>query len=353
MDIQFKQFLFTKHILVTDENPFDQNTDPEYIFTVNLAFSRELGIRIVSGAYKANLNTFRFAAQQLGTYVPEPFYRGFPQSVVNMSTDQILFDQFYHYLQTYGYGWFDGPSSHSVFETDEQTTRTVFSENVTPKDFVVMYEQEAVEVIKSSIREILSGSRPLDGFRQNLVYYGWFDYGMDIVPERIPCKRTAIDLLYRSKNLVFTKFLDIPDVIKLLEYIQFIQYGSENLKKLNLKNRDRKLLINVMDILFVRLDVKDHLADCFEKRRIWCGLLHHLHYQPKCSEASWFIGEIRNGRNHSHMSGFESLMREGRYAKAAEYLKNAKGHGALVRNLNYILSRCKNENEVKEVLAHV
>ena len=63
----------------------------------------------------AHEDLISLAADMLGEYVPEPFYRGFPKSVLQMAPDAVLFDQLLHYTQTYGWGNFS-EAGHSLFE---------------------------------------------------------------------------------------------------------------------------------------------------------------------------------------------------------------------------------------------
>ena len=64
-------------------------------------------------------------SKRFGENVPKPFYRGFPQSVRNLSTEELLFDQLAHYFNTYGLGNFEEPG-HSMLEKDFE--RAAFQE---------------------------------------------------------------------------------------------------------------------------------------------------------------------------------------------------------------------------------
>jgi ABC-type sugar transport system ATPase subunit len=77
--------------------------------------------------------------------VPPSFYRGFPESVKKLSRAELLFDQLIHYTRTYGFGNFDSPD-YSRFEEDFE--RCAFREEVTPRDFSILCEEEAKEVLK-------------------------------------------------------------------------------------------------------------------------------------------------------------------------------------------------------------
>lgn len=350
----FKEFLFQKHILVAPgDGSFTTKDSRGDAFCTVTALAKKFSIRIKSRADIACKEMIADAAKFLGEYVPDPFYSGFPDSVRRLTSEQLLFDQLYHYSLTYGMGWFD-VAGHSVIE--EVYERIGFNEYAEPKDFDILPETEAEEKVKELIRLLLSGNRPLNADQLETMKAAYAEFGKDILPEWMPCKDTAIRLLYDFKDLDFCRFLKLSDTIKLLQYIQFTQYHSENLKKLNLKNQDRKFLTKVID-WFERADMKEDAHYCdyleaFAKRKIWCGLFHHIHYRNKLSYGLMgrFISDVRSNKNLSHYHHFEKYMREGNHKAAANYLKTWKGESALIRNLNYILSRCGSEHEIEEVL---
>ena len=148
----------------------------------------------------------------------------------------------------------------------------------------------------------------------------------------------------------------LSDTIKLLSYIQYMQYGSENLKKLNLKNQDRKFITQVINWFFEDPDAVDkwrhytNTYECHEKRKIWCGLLHHIHYHPHTKPAQIFVNGIRDGKNQSNLAIVERHMSLDHPVGAARCMKTAKGAGALIRNLNYFLSRCEGNRRIIDIL---
>lgn len=352
----FKEYLFTQHYLVNDGIETDEYgrqtesfTDPEHLdyeeaMATIVTLAQKFGIRIVGGFEYASKQLIRNAANYIGEYVPEPFYRGFPQSVLELTTNQKIYDQLN------GFGWWHD-IQHSTLENIYE--RVAFNENVKKKEFTVITDDEAKRILTGNLRDILGKtSRPLNPEMNEIMIEGWRAFGEKIVPEKILCKRTAVMLFCESKNPVFLKNLEIPDAIRILEYIQYTAYRSEKLNELNLRNKDRKLIATALDILFGKIladDFDSLCAACFEKRAIWCGMLHHLHYKPKVYFAEVLIKRLREGPNFSAMSTFETLMRQGHTVGAARYLKDAKGSGVLIRNLNYILSRCKTDEEIEEV----
>ena len=74
MTTGLKEYLFAKHILVNESG-----RDRENCFPTLFALAGQLGIRITEGAELALPEMIRFSAEQLGLFVPEPFYRGFPE----------------------------------------------------------------------------------------------------------------------------------------------------------------------------------------------------------------------------------------------------------------------------------
>ena len=351
----FKEYLFQKHILVNDSPVFYASSKEQRsaTFATVVALAKMFSIKIVDGVEMVSESMIDDAAKYLGMDVPDPFYKGFPESVRNLTSEQLLYDQLNHYTQTYGLGWFE-EAGHSVVE--EVYERIGFNEYSEPKDFIAYDEHEAEGYLKDCIFKLLEGNRPLNVDQIEVVKAAYEEFGNDILPPWIPCKDTVIRLLYDSGNLEFCKYLKLSDTIKLLQYIQFTKYGSENLKKLNLKNQDRKFLTKVID-WFEEADMKIDTKYCdyleaFAKRRIWCGLFHHIHYKNKLNYGLMerFITDVRSNKNLSHYHYFELYMREGHYKAAANYLRSWKGESALVRNLNYILSRCKNDKQVEEVL---
>ena len=382
----FKDQLFARHILVHDDGSYTKDADKDVCeaFNTVLTLARKFGIRVTKGATRANRTMIYDAERNIGNHVPEPFYRGFPETVREMTPDKLLYDQIWHYIQTYGMGWFDRPG-HSILERapdnltfhekyfrygmEKQTYDQFFDmafeqtkwapdseEKTAPKDFVILMENEANDEIKRILKDLLSGNRPLNKSLKYFIHEGWLTFGADILPEKIPCKDTVIDLLYKTKDMLFTRYLKLSDTIKLVQYIQYYCYESENLNQLNLRNQDRKLISKVIDSLtqddgsfgaFYRFDSED----CYEKRKIWCGLLHHIHYKPKTALQKMFVDDMRGGPNHSAFSEFERNLKKFGAPAAARRLNDRKGSGAVLRNLNYLLSRCKDEDEIKEVLA--
>ena len=121
------------------------------------------------------------------------------------------------------------------------------------------------------------------------------------------------------------------------------------IKSLNLRNSDRKLISNVIDFFFS--GEGPDTRECYEKRQLWAGLLHHIHYRPKNEAAAAFVQAMRGkSENKSVWSSFEAAMAENDVLKAADLLMAGKGVGAAARSLNYMLSRCQSEPDTVNAL---
>lgn len=358
----YKRFLFSKHIMVHEansENNWSKPVDADDFFPVLITLGQKFGIRINKHPELATMDMIQLASEELGVDVPAPFYRGFPHTVLELTPNQLLYDQLLHYTHTYGCGWFEEPG-HSVIEGTIPHPETAsfeqvaYNESVPAKDFIILPEEEATNSLKEAIRELMASNRPLNGNQSTIATAGWFDFGKDILPEWMACKDTVINFLYGTKDLSFCRYLKLSDVIKLLARIQHVTYLSDNLKKLNLKNQDRKFVTSVIDYI-VKLDSESKkvycdFAECFEKRKIWCGLLHHIHYRSNYETMKLFISDVRSNENHSVYSDVEALIKRNDVPAATETLLLRKGPSEVIRHLDYLLSRCHDEAEVKSIL---
>ena len=333
----YKDYLFEKHILVSEGM-----TEEKYVFETLFAMAHFFGVKITKGKELVRCGMVKELSKRLGENVPEPFYRGFPQSVRNLSAEELLFDQLIHYFNTYGLGNFDEPG-HSVFEKDFE--RAAFQEDTEAQEFMIQTEEEAEDTIRTMVNDLLSGSRPLNERQYKLALTFIRDY-IENIPD-IASKNTRMRLLIDTKNLSLADSLNLSDVMKLVDELNCRKYHNNNLKKLNLKNQDRKFLTALLDRMFRsgRCDI----GTCYEKKQLWNGFLHHIHYQPKNEEAKRFVHAMRTKGNESVYSEFEQLMKENRHREAAELLQEKKGTSALLRNIDYILSRM-NREEVQTFL---
>lgn len=337
----FKNFLFTKHVLVNDSNQKGEDC-LECVFS----FANLLGIKIIKGLELANLDLIKYSSKMLGQNIPDPFYKGFPNSVKQLTKDELLFDQLMHYRYTYGYQHFDNPG-HSLLE--ELYKRIPFKENITIKEFIILKEEDAVNELKIFVDDLLASTRPLSDSQYQLVQNFINEYKYCV--ENIASKNTAIRLLINTRNEYYVRFLNLSDVIKVVDQLNYELYRNENVKKLNLKNKDRKFITKIIDILFEQGQC--NIKECFEKRKIWCGLLHHIHYKPSNDMAKEFLSLVRSGKNISAYAEFEKSMLDYNIKEAVDCLVRNKGSGSLLRHLNYILSRCYDDEDIEYVIKRI
>lgn len=337
----YQELLFEQNCLVAESNANSENA-----LEVLFSFASLYNIRIVHGEKLAQREMIPFISKQLGINVPEPFYKGFPDSVKKLSMDELLFDQFFHYTKTYGLNLFE-EAGHSLFETFLE--RVAFREATKVKDYCIITEEEANAKIADIVGNLLLSSRPLNDVQYALVLEYLKDSDYDIA--YCSSKNTIIRLLVDSRNLKLVRLISMSDVIKLVDEINYRCYGNENIKKLNLRNRDRKFVSAVIDNLF---DMhKCDIETCCEKKAIWCGLLHHIHYQPRNESAKRFVDCMRGKENISVFSKFEKALAEKEIKDAVAILREGKGTAAVLRNLNYLISRCSTQEEVNAVLESI
>ena len=338
MKRNLKEYLFCKNILVKEAATTEENA-----FAVLFTLAKKFDIQVTQGRELVQQDMIALASEVLGYYVPEGFYRGFPHSVRNLTKEQLLFDQLVHYTITYGFGDFSNPG-HSVFEQDFQ--RLAFDEETEPKEFVVLTEAEAAERLKEFVDAMLQNSRPLSEQQYDVLktYIGTYSYKI----EKCACKDTAIRLLLDTRDPEYARFLALADVIPFVDRLNYQVYENENIKKLNLKNADRKLISRVIHVAFQK--GRRNVRDCFEKKALWSGLLHHIHFRTEDEDLKQFVALMRSKENRSAYSAFERAMLNSDIAAAVKALREGKGSGALLRNLNYIVSRCKSEQEVQMLL---
>ena len=340
MKTLFTDFLFSKHFLVNCEGSKTNS------FETLFAMANLFNIRIVSGQNLAEPEMIHTAERCIGRHVPAPFYNGFPQSVRALSPDALLFDQLLHYAQTYGSSDFSEAGTSLLEETFE---RLAFREKAEIKDFSIVTEEEAVCQLADSVNDLMASTRPLSESQYELVLEYIREYHYEI--PHCESKDTSVKLLLDTREPAYAAFLQLSDVIRIVDHLNYESYGNRDLKNLNLKNQDRKFLTQIINTIF--LEGQCNVIDCFEKKKIWNGLLYHIHYQPVNETAKTFVEGIRGKENLSVYSSFEKHMQQGEIQQAVLALRKGKGSGALLRKLSYILSRCETEEDVAFVLQNL
>ena len=140
----YKEYLFEKHILVSDGEK-----EEKHVFETLFAMAHFFGVKITKGRELVHCGMVKELSKRFGENVPKLFYRGFPQSVRNLSTEELLFDQLSHYFITYGLGNFEEPG-HSMFEKDFE--RAAFQEETEVQEFVIQTEEEAEETVRVIVK---------------------------------------------------------------------------------------------------------------------------------------------------------------------------------------------------------
>lgn len=337
----YKDVLFNHNILVCEAK-----TTLAVSFATRYLLEKSFGIRITAEKNLVTEAMVPYVAARLGKNVPEPFYRGFPESVRKLSADELLFDQWLHYYRTYGEGDFSAPGQSVV---EERVEREAFCEDYDVKEFCVITEEKACEKLLEYAESLLTGSRPLSEEQYRFVHEYIADFSYEL--KRCPSKSLAIRLLLDFRNVTYADFLCLSDVIKLVDELNYQNYGGRNVKKLNLRNQDRKFVTDVINYLFRA--GKDDVRNCFEKKAVWNGLLHQIHYKPLDEASAQFVQLIRGKSNYSVYAEFEAAMAEKDICAAVNALVNGKGKGAVLRNLNYIVSRCESEEEFVFVVSQL
>ncbi len=329
-----KKYLFQKKVLVAD-TPADPDLVAECVITLGKCY----GIVCTHGSELLSRKLLEFVETVLPYRVPWAFYQGFPESVKHLNIEEKIFDQLVHYMRTYGFGNFNTPG-YSLFDTNFK--RAVFDEDTEPTYFTVVTEDEAARIGGELLCGLLASSRPIseDQFSYVLAYRA--AYGMP--DARIGSKDTARKLLLETGDISYSSLLSLSDVIGFVELLNYKRTGMTDIKKLNLKNQDRKLISAIIDNIFTVGSINEDV--CYEKRDLWCGLLHHIHYKPSCEAAERFVSDIRSGKCASVYSDFERLIAEGKPDEAAMLLSEKRGGAAVLRKLNYLVSRTTSEEQI-------
>lgn len=342
MHAAYEDYLFSQGYFAADEAS-DAAAEDRHPAEALLALAHFGEIRITAHPELANLHMLEVAARNLGKDIPEPFMRGFPETALKLSTAELLLDQYFHYFRTYTLGDFS-ERGHSLFE--EYYGRAAFAEDVEPKPFAILLPEEAEELLARAIDGFLASTRPLNEANLTLLVRYLKDHDRPL--EACASKDTACRLLIATRDPRFADLLALADDIRLVEWLLELSYPEMTIKKLSLMNRDRTLIASVLDRQFERGGCDTRT--CLEKKAIWKGLLHHIHYQPKCEEARAFCNAVRGREARSAYSDFERLLKMGDVRGATDSLLEGKGPTAVLRRLVHLLSRCRTDEDIDYVL---
>ena len=296
----FKTYLFTKHLFISDSG-LESSEAAEVLSSL----SRLFHIRVTEGGMMADVSMIRLASSELG--------------------------------------------SQAHPDVKERSARLAFREDSEVKEFRIINSIEAHALLTQAADDLLQSSRPLSESQYQLVLHAVTD--LHFVPACCHCKSTAYRLLLDTFDLSFSRYFSLPDVLKFAEYLCYRQYGIEDGRKLRLSRRYRKLIIRILDR---KLSTGEpDLAACCERQKIWCGLLHCLHYQPSTEAGRRFVKAMREGPNLSVYSRFEAALKMEDIKEAVGILIEGKGVGTVLRHATYLLSRCHNPEEIDYVIEHM
>ena len=180
----------------------------------------------------------------IGVCVPEPFYRGFPETVKALTKEEKLFDQLFHYFITYQMGDFE-EAGHSIFESEFK--KTAFREGYETKKFEIVTEEAAEALLKSYVLDMAKSSRPLSEEQYEVLKEATLEY--DYCDIEIGSLNTTVKLIYDLQRTDLADQIKLSDIIKLVEYVAH-ENRQRSLKKLNLKNADRKLIAGCIKRIF-------------------------------------------------------------------------------------------------------
>lgn len=339
MEQIFKDFLFNKNILVKDSYEVNDKEERDLLCTALMA---NYGYNVVSGKEFMDRRIYTFVHDKLDTKPVEPFYRGFPESVKKLCPNELLFDQLLSYYRTYGLNDFS-EEQHSVCESPVE--RIALLKSFKTVNVKILTECEAKNVLKDYISDLCSGTRPVSVEQYNIILKYVNTYGY----VRIKSSDIAIKLLIDTRKLSIADNLRLNEFPKIVEQLNYKVYNNKKVKKLNLKNQDRKFLTKVLNGLILKAE--DNFVDeavlCVEKRAVWKGILHHLHYHNEELCKYIYCEEFR-----STLAVFESFMRNGDVTGALDLLIDEKGINFALRNINYIVSRAGTDDlkSIKKLL---
>lgn len=332
---EFKDYLFNKLIVVSK----GENPDKENASLLCTALMVKFGYNVVKGNYMMDEEVFSFINDSLYYSPAEPFYRGFPESVKKLFPEELLFNQLLSYYKTYGLEDFS-QIQHALIE-EGPVEKIALYKRYTTKNIIILSEEEAKNKLNEIISDMCKGTRPLNNENYDLLKEYILEYNN--IPE-IASKNTLIKLLVDTENLSLIDTLKLNEFIKVVDYLNYYKYNNKNLNKLNLKNKDRKLLISILNKLLENSN-PDDVKYCLERRKEWKGILHHLHYHNNK------LNIIYEDKIKSDSSKFESLLNQGYQLAAMATLHDLKGTSAVLRNLDYIIS--KDESKLADILTHL
>ena len=342
MDRLFKEFLFTKGVLVSEVGGrIEKPLTPDVL-------EQQCGIVLPQGTPPIHPKLLAWIQGQLGKDVPSGFYQQFPASVKQMSPELLQYEQTCHYLEQDASLALQLPTpEHSMLERKEE--RMAFEEDTPRKHFVVLSEKEAKDKLGHIIEDMLKSPKPLTELQYKvlLTYVTTYDYIIDCCA----CKNTAIRLLVDTRDLAYGRFLKLSDVIEVANLLSSRHETYPKKKNIQLPCKDRKLVTRLIDQL-MKIATWD-AEICYGKKKEWCGLLHHIHYKTYNPMSETFVKGIRSDENLSVYSDVEFYLSEDNWEKALNCLYESKGSDGVLQALLRLVGYCRYEKDVAVVLKSI
>ena len=342
----FVKALNNKHIVLQNGEGKNQVEALYYL-------ASRFGVIITKGEEFANIELVDQIATVLGNVVPDPFYRGFPESVHKLSKAEVVLDQLLHYAQTYGLGNFD-EAGHSLFEPEVK--RLAMKEKTEPIPFKIVSEDEAWYEVEVIINNLCASTRPLNADNRELLI-AWIKEDKATLPT-IASKTARIELSAEfRKNIGLTIFdiLDLADELNVKQngiYTGYCPPRKTSLKKLHLNSANRRFLVNMLNEVLNKPLSLHETKLLVEKKKFWKGLLHHIHYRPKTNAQKCFVSLMYDDFVKSYNSDMMRQLANNNTFAAAE-LAAKKGSANLLRNLVFLLSRAKTDEDAAAILSRV
>lgn len=315
----------------------------------------------------------------LGNDTAKPFYRNFPQSVVEMPEYLLMLDQIITYVAVYGPDsdkldddYKNKTFSHSIFEGNEteKDEVAVYKAGATKKRFKCIKIDDAYTILRNIITELLETTRP------------WSESDIDFIRSSIACgvidraflisskinSKTNLAKLYVSLNIeeLADKFTLINQVLEVVYYLEMASgiYGSPTkkyvMKHLTFNTSTGKRIRSLLErVLENRYSDKLNVAaqEMAEKRDVWIGLLNRIHVGGK--KSSDLLNSVNNlirlkGKDkvRSIESTFYDMLNDNNistYYACNEYV-NLKGPVALLRKIAFVASKCDSFDEYLSIL---
>ena len=244
----------------------------------------------------------------------------------------------------------DNTTDDAVTSFIDEIHESALNKNAGVKNFVIISEEEAEARLREKVEELLNDGREYNKFKYAVLKEYVTEYG-----NGIDCrvdKDTVIKLLIETRNVAFAKFLKLGDVVEFVYKLNAAVNPDCHMRThLNFTNRDRKFITAVINCTLEDLDqIFGAFKSCNSNQKKWQIILRNIHYKPVLVRERLFFKYIHLKHNTRTYSRLEENMQNKDYYMAAMTLYVCGGSDALEKNLNYIVSRCENEEEIFAVV---